>query len=79
MKVKEMIEWLQMMPQEAKVQVLSHYQEHSVYLQGGSCKISDFSVECTDSNKGPYWAYGEHFELESRDGEFTLQLGVMDK
>lgn len=79
MNIKQFVEFLQTIPQDATVQVLSHFSEHSLYMQGGSCRIVDFTAECRDSNKGPYWMYGEHFELESRDGQFILQLGVMDK
>ncbi len=82
MNVKEMIEWLQTMPQEAKVQVLSHSRGMGYYEQGGNCTIEDFNVDSPSEHmvtKGEGWAYGDHFELTTVNGEQTLQLGVMDK
>ena len=80
MNIKQFIEFLQTLPQDATVCVLSHYSEHSVYMQGGSCKVEEFNTECKEGNQGEKWAYGEHYELTTdSNGQMYLQLGVMDK
>lgn len=82
MNVAETIEWLKTLPQGAKVQVLSHSDEHGYYMQGGSCTVEDFhnTVEYAGSPLGKPYIYGLHFELSTAaDGSQTLQLGVMNK
>lgn len=80
--VSEFIEWLKTIPQEAKIMVLDHCNEHGYYMQGGSCTVTDFdnSVEWMSNNSPHDYIYGNHFELNSNAGkEYTLQLGVMNK
>jgi hypothetical protein len=80
MNIKQFIEFLQTLPQDATVCVLSHYSEHSVYIQGGSCKVKEFSTEGKENMRGEGWVYGEHYELTTdSSGQMYLQLGVMDK
>ena len=80
MNIKQFIEFLQILPQDATVHVLSHSEAHGYYMQGGSCTVEDFNTECKDNMKGEGWAYGEHYELTTdKDGQVFLQLGVMDK
>ena len=80
MNIKQFIEFLQTLPQDATVQVLSHYRDNGYYMQGGSCSVEDFTSFCKAGNQGTNWAYGEHYELTTdKDGQMYLQLGVMDK
>lgn len=80
MNIKQFIEFLQTLPQDATVQVLSHYRDNGYYMQGGSCSVEDFTSLCKPGNQGTNWAYGEHYELTTgRNGQVFLQLGVMDK
>lgn len=80
MTVAEFIKWLQTMPQDAKVSVLSHSDGHGYYMQGGSCTTEEF-YDVVEWRHGEDWyIYGNHFELNSRAGrDYTLQLGVMNK
>ena len=76
MNIKQFIEFLQTLPQDATVQVLSHSRGNSVYDQGGWCTVEDFSVD------GDEWGcgYADHYELtKDKNGNAFLQLGVMDK
>lgn len=85
MNIKQFIEFLQTLPQDATVQVLSHSRGTGYYDQGGNCTVEDFSYEWaefmsyTDDNNELKWAYGQHFEFNTVDGKKYLQLGVMDK
>lgn len=80
MNIKQFIEFLQTLPQDATVQVLSHHSGSGYYDQGGTCSVEYFSVECNEFQKGDKWAYGEHYELTTdSNGQMYLQLGVMDK
>ena len=80
MNIKQFIEFLQTLPQDATVQVLSHSRGTGYYDQGGTCSVEDFSVECNEFQRGDKWAYGEHYELTTdTNGQMYLQLGVMDK
>jgi hypothetical protein len=80
MNIKQFLEFLQTLPQDATVQVLSHYRDNGYYMQGGSCSVEDFTSFCKAGNQGTNWAYGEHYELtHNSDGQVFLQLGVMDK
>lgn len=80
MNIKQFIEFLQTLPQDATVQVLGHYRSQGYYDQGGTCCVEDFSVECNELKKGDKWAHGEHYELTTdSSGQMYLQLGVMDK
>jgi hypothetical protein len=84
--VSELIEWLQTMPQNAKVQVLSHSSGGGYYDQGGNCCVEDFHnhveyqqwKDVGDTSEVDY-IYGLHFELSKFKGEYELQLGVKDK
>lgn len=80
MNIKQFIEFLQTLPQDATVQVLSHYRDNGYYMQGGSCSVEDFTSFCKAGNQGTNWAYGEHYEITTdSNGQMFLQLGVMDK
>jgi hypothetical protein len=80
MNIKQFIKFLQTLPQDATVQVLSHSRGTGYYDQGGTCSVEDFSVECNEFQRGDKWAYGEHYELTTdSSGQMYLQLGVMDK
>ncbi|QNO00488.1 hypothetical protein phiPsa347_150 [Pseudomonas phage phiPsa347] len=84
--VSEMIEWLQSMPQDAKVQVLEHHGGGGYYTQGGECYTADFTTkvdyqqwkEPGDDSPVEY-IYGDHFELSKLGDELILQIGVKDK
>ena len=45
MNVKEFIEFLKTMPQDAVVQVLEHHSAHDYYLQGGELTLSEAGVK----------------------------------
>ncbi len=78
--VSELIEWLKTMPQDAVVQVLEHHGVHDYYLQGGTCRVVEFTVELEGTNYGSeFYLYGKHFEYDTIDGVKQLQLGVKDK
>lgn len=80
MNIKQFIEFLQTLPQDATVQVLSHSRGTGYYDQGGWCTTEDFTTECKEGNQGNKWAYGEHYELTTdSSGQMFIQLGVMDK
>lgn len=80
MNIKQFIEFLQTLPQDATVQVLSHSRGTGYYDQGGWCTVEEFNSGCSEFSKGDKWAYGEHYELTiDRNGQVFLQLGVMDK
>lgn len=80
MNIKQFIEFLQTLPQDATVQVLSHYRSNNYYEQSGYCDVEDFTSFCKPGNQGTNWAYGEHYELtHNSDGQVFFQLGVMDK
>ena len=80
MNIKQFIEFLQTLPQDATVHVLSHSEAHGYYMQGGSCKVEEFTTECKEGNQGEKWVYAEHYELTTdSSGQMYLQLGVMDK
>lgn len=82
MNVASLIEWLQTMPQDATVTVLSHSDGHGYYMQGGSCTTEDFHnhIEYMGNALDRPYQYGVHFELSTdKDGKATLQLGVMNK
>jgi hypothetical protein len=80
MNIKQFIEFLQTLPQDATVQVLSHSRGTGYYDQGGTCSVEDFTSLCKPGNQGTNWAYGGHYELtHNSDGQVFLQLGVMDK
>ena len=80
MNIKQFIELLQTLPQDATVHVLSHSRGDGYYDQGGWCTVEEFNSECGEFNKGDKWAYGEHYELTTdSSGQVFLQLGVMDK
>lgn len=75
MNIKQFIEFLQTLPQDAIVHVLSHSRGNGYYDQGGWCTVENFH---TGSDE---WAYGyEHYEITTdSSGQMYLQLGVMDK
>jgi len=80
MTVAEYIEWLKTMPQDAKVEVLDHSDDHGYYMQGGSCTVVEFNTTENWRHPKDWYIDGEHFELNSRTGqEYTLQIGVMGK
>lgn len=76
MNIKQFIEFLQTLPQDATVQVLSHSRGTGYHDQGGWCKVENFH---TGGDEWTY-GYGEHYEFTTdRSGQMYLQLGVMDK
>lgn len=80
--VSEFIEWLKTMPQDAKIQVLSHQSGSGYCDQGGNCSVEDFhnTIEWAGENPSKEkYIYGLHFELNTYKGEYELQLGVKDK
>ena len=82
--VSEFIKWLQTMPQDAKVIVLEHSDDHGYYMQGGSCTTEEFNASVEWMQGEGWYMYGNHFELHSTADasgkrEYTLQLGVMNK
>ena len=83
MNIKQFIEFLQTLPQDAIVQVLSHHSGSGYYDQGGNCYVDDFTDEPQwdyMASEGEGWKYGKHYELTTdKDGQMYLQLGVMDK
>ena len=83
MNIKQFIEFLQTLPQDATVHVLSHHSGSGYYDQGGNCYVDEFTLEDQSEHmvtKGEGWACGEHYELTTdKDGQVFLQLGVMDK
>ena len=83
MNIKQFIEFLQTLPQDATVQVLSHSRGTGYYDQGGNCTVEDFTdkyVNDLEFASGTKWAYGEHYEFTTdSSGQMYLQLGVMDK
>lgn len=84
--VSEFIEWLKTMPQDAKIQVLSHHSGGGYYDQGGNCYVEDFHnhvewqqyKDVGDTSEVEY-IYGLHFELSKSKGGYELQLGTKDK
>lgn len=44
MNIKQFIEFLQTLPQDATVQVLSHSRGYGYYMQGGECTVEDFTT-----------------------------------
>ena len=75
MNVAEMIQWLQTMPQDAKVEVVYHTSGRGYYDQGGNATTVDFdaTVDYSYSNT----MYGKHFELKTyKDGVTVLQIGT---
>lgn len=85
MNIKQFIEFLQTLPQDATVQVLSHHSGSGYCDQGGNCHVEDFSNNPTWGNhqvisKGESYIYAEHYELTTDScGQVYFQLGVMDK
>lgn len=80
MNIKQFIEFLKTLPQDATVQVLSHYRSNNYYEQSGYCDVDEFTSFCKSGNQGTNWAYGGHYELTADStGQMFLQLGVMDK
>ena len=81
MNIKQFIEFLQTLPQDATVQVLSHSRGYDYHDQGGWCTVDDFTDDpLWDSTESEGWKYGKHFELTTDStGQVFLQLGVMDK
>lgn len=83
MNIKQFIEFLQTLPQDATVQVLSHSRGTGYYNQGGNCYMEEFTLDDGSEHmvtSGEGWAYGEHYELTTdSSGQTYLQLGVMDK
>ncbi|QNO00317.1 hypothetical protein QGX21_gp080 [Pseudomonas phage phiPsa315] len=84
--VSELIEWLQTLPQDAKIQVLDHYGGSGYYNQGGDCYITDFTTKVDyqqwkeeGDTSPPEYIYGDHFELCKVGEENVLQLGVHNK
>lgn len=84
--VSELIEWLQTMPQDAKVQVLSHTSGSGYYDQGGWCTVEDFTTKVDyqqwkdEGDTSPVdYIQGEHFELSTYQSETVLQIGVHNK
>lgn len=75
MNIKQFIEFLQTLPQDATVQVLSHTAGSGFNGVGGYCVVEDFTTECEE-----WSSYGEHYEFTTdSSGQMFLQLGVMDK
>lgn len=75
MNVAEMIEWLQTMPQDAKVEVVRHYSGSGYYDQGGNAIVVDF--DATVMYSGQHGIDGKDFELYTmKDGVTTLQIGT---
>lgn len=80
MNIKQFIEFLQTLPQDATVHVLSHYRSNNYYEQSGYCDVDEFTADCKEDSQGDKWAYGKHYELTTdKDGQVFIQLGVMDK
>lgn len=79
MNVSEFIEWLQTMPQGAKIQVLSHTSGSGYYDQGGNCKVVDFEPTGLWRHSEDFYIDGLHFEMDTLKEVPTLQLGVKDK
>lgn len=85
MNIKQFIEFLQTLPQDATVQVLSHHSGSGYFDQGGNCYVEDFSNNPTWGNnqaisKGENYIYAEHYEFTTdNSGQTYLQLGVMGK
>lgn len=82
MNIKQFIEFLQTLPQDATVQVLSHSRGYDYHDQGGWCTVDDFTDDPLwdyMASEGEGWKYGKHFEFNTVDGKKYLQLGVMDK
>ena len=52
MNIKQFIEFLQTLPQDATVHVLSHYRDNGYYMQGGSCSVEDFTSFCKAGSQG---------------------------
>lgn len=78
--VSEFIKWLQTMPQNAKVIVLSHSDDHGYYMQGGMCTTEEFNPSVEWQHGEDWYIYGLHFELNSKAGkDYELQLGMMNK
>uniref|UniRef100_A0AAU6VZ01 Uncharacterized protein n=2 Tax=unclassified bacterial viruses TaxID=12333 RepID=A0AAU6VZ01_9VIRU len=82
--VSELIDWLQTLPQDAKVKTLEHYNNGGYYEQGGNTYIADFTDkeevrQWRDDGQPPEYIYGDHFELSHHNGEYTLQIGVTGK
>jgi hypothetical protein len=84
--VSELIEWLQTLPQHAKVQTLEHTGGGGYYTQGGECFVVDFTTKVDyqqwkepGDTSPPDYIYGDHFELNKSGDELILQIGVKDK
>lgn len=84
--VSELIEWLQTMPQGAKVQTLEHFGGGGYYNQGGDCYVTDFGTRVDyqqwkepGDTSPPDYIYGDHFELSKSGDELILQIGVHNK
>lgn len=84
--VSELIEWLQTMPQDAKVLTLEHFGNCGYYQQGGTCNVTDFTDEVEmkqwkdEGDTSPVeYIYGKHFELSRYHDEYVLQIGVHNK
>jgi hypothetical protein len=84
--VSEFIEWLKTMPQDAKVEVLEHYNNAGYYQQGGTCYQVDFTPEVDliqwkdEGDTSPVeYIYGKHFQMDRNKDGYTLAIGVKDK
>ena len=86
MNVASLIEWLQTLPQDAKVQTLEHHGGGGYYEQGGNCYVVDFTTKVDyqqwkdeGDTSPPEYIYGDHFELSKLGDELILQIGVHNK
>lgn len=84
--VSELIQWLQTLPQDAKVRVLDHYGGGGYYTQGGNCYVEDFTTKIDyqqwkdEGDTSPIeYIYGDFFELSKVGDEMILQIGVNNK
>jgi hypothetical protein len=69
--VRELIEWLQTMPQEAEVEIIQHTSGRGYYDQGGNCSAEYFK---TDNEYG----YSDYWSLYDYKGVQHLTLGQMN-
>ena len=75
--VAEMKEWLDTLPQDAIVEILSHSQGTGYYDQGGWCTTKNF-----DPKEKPSWCHEDypcfsHWELYQINGVKMLTIGEM--
>ncbi|AMR57387.1 hypothetical protein vB_PsyM_KIL3b_0141 [Pseudomonas phage vB_PsyM_KIL3b] len=86
MNIAELIEWLQTLPQDAKVRTLEHHSGSGYYDQGGNCRMVDFHTQVEHQqwkDKGDEspieYIDGTHFEFTKDSNGSTLQIGINNK